>query len=440
MPLHVIGLGVAEQAELVGDALAALQGSEVVIGSSRQLDCLAEQLSSNKQALIELPKLSELEHLLREQLANKASVALLASGDPLFYGIGAWVARTFKDLDSRALVFHPAVSSVQAACHRLHWSLQDVIVVSVHGRPLTNLAPKLAAGQRYILLTDKHSTPQAVAQLCAQHGFSQGSLVVCERLGYQAEQLRHFDLAELLNDSAQALSFADLNVIALELNEFAVDRSQEGAHKTQRPEGLFPGIADSAFITDKGEGQGMITKREVRLAILSLLAPAQNDVIWDVGAGCGGVSVELALWGQGAQVHALEHHPERLESLQGNRERFAVQATLTINAQRAPAAFSSLPQANKVFVGGSDGSLPEILKQVWAQLPLEGVLVASAVTETTRQSLLAFYGGLAQDCAAFESLELSVRKAQALAGELYYKPNLPVTLFKFVKIREVRDV
>lgn len=430
MPLHVIGLGVAEQAVLAGAALTALQTADVVIGSARQLDCVGELLAEHRPELIELPKLAELEALVRERLSNNTTVALLASGDPLFYGIGAWVARTFNALAPEQLVFHPAVSSVQAACHRLRWSLQDVIVVSVHGRPLSNLAAKLEAGQRYVLLTDQRSTPQAVAKVCAEHGFEQGHLVVCERLGYQTEQLRRFNLAELQDDSAQALSFADLNVIALELSNVQAPRRDT----------LFPGLADSAFITDKGDGQGMITKREVRLAILSLLAPVQDDVIWDVGAGCGGVSVELALWGQGAQVYALEHHPERLACLQGNRARFAVEARLSISAERAPAVFTGLPQANKVFVGGSDGSLPEILKQAWAQLPLAGVLVASAVTETSRQSLLAFYDGLAQDCAAFESLELAVRKAQALAGELYYKPNLPVTLFKFVKTREVHDV
>lgn len=444
MPLHVIGLGVAESAHLDVSAQEALRSADKIIGSSRQLGCVEIHLEAT-QKTVELPKLNELEAIIQQSLSKDETLVLLASGDPLYYGIGAWVSRHFGHLSDQDLIFYPAVSSLQAACHKLRWSLQEVEAVSLHGRPLMSLVAKLREGQRYLLLTDKHSTPQAIASLCAENEFKQGSMTVCEQLGYQDEALRSFTLLELAAPTAGDLSFAPLNVVALELEATAnliannvstnnVSTNNVSANRSTEPV-LFPGLPDSMFVTDKGEGQGMLTKREVRLMILSLLAPQHDDLIWDIGSGCGGVSVELALWGQGAKIWSVEHHDERLACLRANRENFGLQSTMEIISERAPCALQQLPCANKVFIGGSDGHLPDILAQVWAMLPVNGGLVASAVTETTRQSLLAFYQGLDQDCAAFESFEVAIRKASTLAGELVYKPSLPVTLFKYTKTK-----
>ena len=179
----------------------------------------------------------------------------------------------------------------------------------------------------------------------------------------------------------------------------------------------------------------MLTKREVRLAILSLMQANDSDVIWDIGAGCGSVAVELAYWNKRVQVHAVEHHEERLACLEANRERFGVVSQLSVVAGRAPETLANLPDPSKVFIGGSGGELASILALVWQKLPIGGVLVASAVTETTKQHLLHFMAIRegAQDT-EFETLQLSVSKGSQLAGQLLYRPNLPVTLFKFSKL------
>ncbi|PIE43369.1 MAG: cobalamin biosynthesis bifunctional protein CbiET [Gammaproteobacteria bacterium] len=432
MPLHVIGLGVAEQANLDRPALVALQSADRVIGAERQLHTVRRWLSDNQRIEL-LPKLLVLQKQLAIYLKQGESIALLASGDPLFFGIGKWVQNTFPD--QHQVSFYPGLSSIQVACHRLGWSLQDVEVISLHGRPPDTLVARLQPNKRYVLLTDQHSSAQAIARVCFQRGFESALLTVCEKLGYTNERVRQFSLVELVDGAARQQLFDPLNVVCLQTLESTGYIPQ------------FPGISDSRFVTDKSAGKGMMTKREVRLAILSWLQPSPVDCIWDIGAGCGGVAIELAFWsrerGQGAQVYGIEHHPERIACLQQNRQRFGVDSNLHIVAGRAPEICHGLPLANKVFIGGSGGELPEILDLVWQRLVPGGIIVASAVTEPTRQQLYGFYHSRfrqpTSQTVVFETLEIAVSRGETLAGDLYYRPHLPVTLYKLVKLQDLAD-
>ena len=424
--IDVIGLGVAEHALLTPAAQTAIQQAEVIIGSDRQLAVIRQLLTDNidehqaqakpeaKQVI--LPPLSQLLALLAAHQQQR--VVILASGDPLHYGIGRWLLTKFgKD----NLQFHAGISSIQAAWHALGLALQDVEVLSLHGRPLAKIRPRLKTKQTLVILTDKHSQPQHLAEECINAGFDQSIIWVCELLGYAQQRIRAFTAMQLLVEPA--LSFDPLHVSVVEpLGTGGILPN-------------FPGIEDQHFVTDREAGKGMITKREVRLQILSLMQPAKGDVIWDIGAGCGGVAVELAYWQQDAKVYAIEHHPARLSCLAANQQRFGVVVNLAIIAGRAPAELATLPVANKVFIGGSDGELASVLTLSWQQLPAGGVLVASAVTETTKYQLQHFAQSLSDQ--QTETLQVAISKGTKLAGQLMYKPNLPVTLFKFTKYEEV---
>jgi precorrin-6Y C5,15-methyltransferase (decarboxylating) len=228
--------------------------------------------------------------------------------------------------------------------------------------------------------------------------------------------------------------FDPLHVTIIEINRDFVSVGDSSSKPNKHYLPSFPGIPDEHFITDNEAGKGLITKREVRLAILSLLQPAPDDIGWDIGAGCGGVTVEWALWNPLGSVHAIEHHPKRLDCLQQNRDRFGVVDNLHIVAGRAPQALSELPAANIIFIGGSDGELPNMLQTLWQSLPLDGVIVASAVMETSRMQLLQFSQSPEfTESGRLETLQIAVSKGGELAGQLLYRPNLPVTLFKFTK-------
>ena len=411
--IHIIGLGIAAPAELSSASTTALLECDIVIGSPRQFDLIKKLLDNNKQKQrIELPKFDVLQSLIEQY--DKQNIAVLASGDPLLYGIGCWLSRNFP---LNRLCFHPAVSSIQVVCHRLGLALQDVKVVSLHGRPLSNIRRYLRQRQTLIVLTDKDSNPQALAKECIGAGFSDSQLTVCENLGYPDESIQQRNVSELNAD--KQFNCSPLNICVIEV------RGEGGL----LPE--FPGFDDTLFVTDGAPGQGMISKREVRLAILSLLQPANDDVIWDLGAGCGGVSTELAYWNERVNVFAVEQHAQRLQCLEANREKFGVTTNFHVIEGRMPEALQDLPAANKVFIGGSDGELQKLLDRVWADLPDRGLLVATAVTDETLKQLEHF--SMQLEIEQLEMIRLAVSRGRLSEQTIQYQEKLPVTLFKFIK-------
>lgn len=424
--IHVVGLGVKENVKLDQETQAVLAKADCVMGSQRQLDTVFEYLEKNVSQTNDdyrllLPPIKELKATFEAlKQKGKTNIVVLASGDPLFFGIGGWLSRHF---DAKQLRFTPAVSSVQAACHKLGISLQDATVVSVHGRPVETIRRHLQANKTLVLLTDANSTPQVLAKECIDAGLNQSQMHICEAIGYQQEKLSRFVASELVEN--KALAFDSLNVVVIETSD----------QTSFYPE--FPGIEDDKFITDKGDGKGMITKRDVRLSALSLLQICDKDVVWDVGAGCGGVTIEMSYWHEKAHVYGIEHHLGRQECLSANRNRFGVMNNLTLVSGRAPESLQALPQPNKVFIGGSDGNLDTILSHAWQRLAKGGVLVASAVTENTKLALQQFMQlRVSEQDADYESKQISHAKLDLLAGQHLYRPNLPVTLFKFKKLNE----
>ena len=412
----MVGLGVESGGRLNQKAESALQTAEVIIGAERQLSWLRAMYQPDQwPGLVTLPKLSELENLLGQY---QGEVAVLASGDPLYFGIGRWLSQRFPDSQ---LQYHGAISSIQAACSRLGLALQDCTVLSLHGRPMASLNRYLHSGRKLIVLTDKHSHPEALAKACVSAGLEQSTLWVCEQLGYAEEKIHRIEVDHF--DDYGVSEFSELQVSVLEL------RGQGGLIPS------FPGIDDKSLITDGEPGQGMITKREVRVQILSLLQTGENQVVWDVGAGCGGVSTELALWHPGAKVIAVEQHPQRLECLKLNRERFG-NFNLDIVAGRAPEALDDLTDPDRIFIGGSDGELGPLLELCWRRLAADGVLVASAVTDSTRQQLESFAGHTAN--AESQFIRIAVTRGDFQDGQWQQHEKHPVTLFRFSKMESQR--
>lgn len=403
-PVQVIGMGM-DAGALGQSAQAALAQAELLIGAAAHLTAFPELTAEKRPYPSPMNGLGD---LLRANSGRR--IALLASGDPLFYGISGALLRY---LPPEHLVFHPNVTSIQAAFARLGRPWQQAQLVSLHGRPLASLRAALQGNRLYALLTDRDSSPTAIARVLVETGFGESDLWVAEDLGMPSERFRQFQAIDLADADTE---FSPLNVVILE---------------TRGPDGVlpeFPGIPDHWFSTGAEPGKGLLSKREVRLMILSLLAPRAGEVGWDVGAGCGGVAVEWARWNPYGEVHAIECHPDRLEHLGVNRERFGVVANLHIVPGRAPEALAELPDPHAVFIGGSSGSLREMLDTVWARLRPGGRLVASAVTEDSRVELHTFVGNRAA-----ESTELSIARGERLAGQRVMRPALPVLLMKLEK-------
>lgn len=411
--IHIIGLGVAEPLELTQSASNALRDADVLVAWPRHQALILDSALGHQTQRVVVQQLSELKTAFNIQQAKK--FAILASGDPLHFGIGRWLHKHFSEHN---LHFYPAISSIQAACHQQALSLQDVTVISLHGRPFESLYPQLKKNRTLLILTDKHSQPQALAKACIDANFKQSIITVHENLGQAQARSRCFDAQTL---SHSTLDFSTLHISVIEL---------KGLGEVQAE---FPGIADKHFLTGKAPGEGMITKREVRLNILSLLQAAAGDIIWDIGAGCGSVAIELAYWNTNTHVYAVEYHTERLHYLASNRQHFGVVRNLHIISGRAPECLTDLPKPNKIFIGGSGGKLQTLLHDSWNILPANGVLVVSAVTEASKVILQDFATTHAEQ-AVIDSLEISVKRKHFHKRDIAITQKLPVELFSLTKL------
>ncbi len=415
--IHIIGLSVVANARLSDAASQVIQRADLIIGSARQLKLMDAELNGMEcmPAQQVLPALSKLKQLLESKQGQ--SIVVLASGDPLYYGIGRWFSKNFS---AEKLAFYPAVSSVQAACHALGLALQDVDVISLHGRPIERIRAVLQATQTLLVLTDKHSTPQALARECMRAGFEQTQLIVCENLAYPDQKIRYYSASELLR-----LDNLDVNP----LHVTVIKTAGKGGVQP-----ITPGILDHHYQTGEIAGKGMITKREVRLAVLSMMQVSNDDVIWDIGAGCGGVTVELARWNSRARVYAVEQNKDRLALLKMNSENFGVSSNCFPVIGRAPNVLDDLPAPNKVFIGGSDGELSDLLPMLWARLPSNGLLMATAVTDKTKRALELFCQSIKP--VEIECVELAVGRGELVETGFEFNEKRPVMVLKLVKTEE----
>ena len=415
--ITVIGLGICQPPLLNAKALSALGSCDCIMGSPRQLESMAHaQVVANQSrtqpASLCLPKLKHIAH----EIKGFDHVVILASGDPLLFGIGKYLQSEVGD----QVTCISGVSSLQGACELTGLSLQDAQLVSLHGRPLNHLKRHLQPHRTLLILTDQNSHPQAIAKVLVAANLGLSKIHVCERLGYEDQNQQQFIAQDLATNSTP---FASLHV--------SVVHTLGIGHVMPN----FPGIEDAHFVTDGESGKGLLTKREVRLNILSLLQPAPQDIAWDIGAGCGGVTIEWALWNPQGQVYAIEHHDQRIACLEANKEAFGVSANLSVIQGRAPDCLKELPFPDKIFIGGSGGELGRIMQLAWQLLKPGGRLAASAVTEPSKAALRQFSLHIEQQPADY--LQVAISRHDTIAGQDLLRPALPVTLVCWHKALEI---
>jgi precorrin-6Y C5,15-methyltransferase (decarboxylating) len=415
--ITVIGLGICQPPLLNAKALSALGSCDCIMGSPRQLESIAHaQVVANQSrtqpASLCLPKLKHIAH----EIKGFDHVVILASGDPLLFGIGKYLQSEFGD----QVTCISGVSSLQGACELTGLSLQDAQLVSLHGRPLNHLKRHLQPHRTLLILTDQNSHPQAIAKVLVAANLGLSKIHVCERLGYEDQNQQQFIAQDLATNSTP---FASLHVTVV--HTLGIGHVMPN----------FPGIADAHFVTDGESGKGLLTKREVRLNILSLLQPAPQDIAWDIGAGCGGVAIEWALWNPQGQVYAIEHHDQRIACLEANKEAFGVSANLSVIQDKAPDCLKELPFPDKVFIGGSGGELSRIMQLAWQRLKPGGRLATSAVTEPSKAALRQFSLHVEQQPTDY--LQVAISRHDTIAGQDLLRPALPVTLMCWHKALEI---
>jgi precorrin-6B C5,15-methyltransferase / cobalt-precorrin-6B C5,C15-methyltransferase len=407
--LTVVGMGDDGFAGLGRAARRSLVEASVVFGGERHLAMLPARLAARREAW---PRPFDIARVLAHR---HAPVCVLASGDPMLFGVGATLARQLPADELRVL---PALSSLSLAAARLGWPLQDVTAISLVGRPLAALNAQLRHGARLFVLSADSETPGAIAELAAARGFGPSRMIVLEHLGGAQERIAEARADEwrdrLTRAGTEAEPIAALNLVALEC------RAAPGAWNLP----LTPGLPDDAYLHD-----GQLTKRDVRAITLARLAPRPGELLWDVGAGCGSIGIEWMRAHPSCRAIAIEANEERQRFIEHNRDALGVPA-LQLVAGRAPEALEGLPAPDAVFIGGGV-TVPGVLDICWQRLASGGRLVANAVTLQSEAVLVQWreqHGGTLT--------RLAVAEAQPLGGFDAWRPALPITLLEIAKPRD----
>jgi len=398
--LSIVGIGEDGLDGLSVAARTLLDGAEVLIGGERHLAMIPED---GRERLAWPSPLSAL--VSRIESYRGRAVCVLASGDPFCFGIGTTLAKRI-DRDEMAVI--PAAGARAWTCARLGWPEHTTRLITLHGRPLSLIAPHLQPGLRLILLSENGETPASVAAHLTERGFGPSPVTVLERLGGPAERVR-----EQRADGFDLAGIDPLNSIAIELV----------AGPEARPLSTIGGLPDDAFRHD-----GQMTKREARAVTLAALAPHPGELLWDVGAGCGSVSIEWLRADPLNRALALEPKAERRAMMAENATTLGV-PTLHIIEGRAPEALAGLEDPDAVFVGGG-ASDPAVIDACWSRLRPGGRLVANCVTLEGEAELLRRFHALGG-----ELVRLAVNRAEPVGPYHGWRPLMPVTQWRIEKLR-----
>jgi precorrin-6B C5,15-methyltransferase / cobalt-precorrin-6B C5,C15-methyltransferase len=403
----VIGIGDDGCRGLTSRAMDAVARAQILAGGERQLDFFPQ--FQGERIVIKDGLSAVLERIAAS--ANEHNVCVLASGDPLFFGIGGLIVRK---LGAEHVEVIPHPSSVQWAFARVGLKSDDATVISLHGRPREGFLTRLHSVSKIAVLTDPENSPVRLAAHMAEHGETAWKAWVCENLSGPDERVRCF---EDINNLAKCEDIGPLNVLLLERSD-----------ATWKVPSTIPFLHEDAF-AKRMPKQGLITKREVRLLSLAAMRIRRDSVVWDIGAGSGSVSIEAALLAPEGRVYAVEVDTEGVEICRENLRSFAVDNVHVI-AGRAPEACVELENPDAVFVGGSKGSMDEIIELALERLKPGGRLVINAIT---LENVAETYQTLRRHGLQPDVTLLQVSRAVPLARYLRYEALNPIQIFTVEK-------
>ena len=394
--LDIIGVGDDGVDSLLPAARARLAAAEIVIASARLHDRLTDLPGERITWPTPFDALIDRLRALRGQ-----RVAVLATGDPLWFSVGDRIAQAFDLADLR---IHPQVSAFQLACARLGWSMSEVETLTAHGRAPERILPFAAPGARLLVLTADGRSPAQVGRLLADRGYGSSVLTVLAHMG-GADETQVTGLA-----AGWTRAVPDFHVLAVEC---VADADAQIISRA-------PGLPDDLFQHD-----GKITKREVRAITVAKLMPQRGALLWDIGAGCGSVGIEWMRAARDARAIGIETREDRRAMAQDNALALGV-PEFDMVLGRAPAVLADLPPPDAVFIGG--GLSDAVADAALAALKPLGRLVANAVTlesETVLAGLHARLGG--------ELIRISVARARPVGGMTGWGPLMPVTQWSLIK-------
>ncbi|MCT8159208.1 precorrin-6y C5,15-methyltransferase (decarboxylating) subunit CbiE [Pseudoruegeria sp. SHC-113] len=394
--LHIVGIGEDGMEGLTPATRAVVEAAEVIIGGERH-HALSDSLTAERLAWP-----SPFDALIDQLEGLKGKrVVVLATGDPLWYSVGARIGRAIPPGE---ITYHPQLSAFQLAAARMGWSMADLETLTVHGRPVEQMIAFIQPHQRLLILTTGAETPAQIARFLTERGFGESRLSVLAAMGGTREE-RFDGLAKDWSHEVPAFNTLAVECIAL-------------------PEAALlprvPGLADDLFQHD-----GTMTKREVRAATLAKLMPMRGALLWDIGTGCGSVAVEWMRAARYARAIGIEPRADRRAMAAANALALGT-PKLELRDGQVPEALDGLEAPDAIFIGG--GLSRETFEAAWSALRPLGRLVANAVTLESESVLVTLhkeYGG--------DLVKLSVNRAEPVGPRTGWRPLMPVTQWSLIK-------
>lgn len=409
--LAVIGIGEDGWVGLGEPARNRLLAAPTILGSARQLDLLPPEVIGKRESWPS-PMGPRVDALVAAIAAGEspAQWAVLASGDPMLYGIGATLAA--RGVPAKTLDIHPAPSAYALACARLGWPQHMTSLVSRVANVDQPVARHLRYGARMVVYVAGPSGAARLADELRAGGLGNARFVVMERLGGPGERL-------IESTAAQWTAEADpLHLVAIEA---AADGETGPSPTGGRLVSRVPGLPDELF-----GGDGQLTRAEIRAVTLAALAPLPGESLWDVGAGSGTIAIEWCRADPTTHAIAIEQRADRAATIEANAESLYAAPRVRVVVGEAPQAFAALPAPDAVFIGG--GLTAGVVEQCWAALPWGGRLVANAVTlegERILSDAAAAHGG--------RLVRLDVAHAEPIGRFTGWKPQRPIVLWSATK-------
>lgn len=398
--LSIVGLGEDGLDGISAVGRSLIQQADLIVGGERHVAMLPPT-DLRERWVWSSPIQRSIDQILGQR---GRSVCVLASGDPMCYGIGTTLIRQIPIAE---MTIVPAPSAFSLACARLGWPITTVETISLCGRDLALLRAVLYPGAKILVLSADRHTPLQVAELLAEMGWGESEMTVLERMGGIQERW--------INGMAskwQVTDLADLNLVAITCHPTAGASTQLSR---------LAGLPDAAYQHD-----GQLTKREVRAVTLAALAPLPGQLLWDVGAGCGSISIEWLRSDRRCQAIAIESQPSRLPYIADNAQALGV-PNLQIIAGEAPAVLFNLPQPDAIFIGGGLTAIG-LIETCWQALPVGGRLVANAVTVAGEQQLFQWQQQLGGNLS-----RIAIQRAEPIGQYLGWKSMAPVTQWIVVR-------
>ena len=394
--LHIIGIGEDGLAGLAPATRATLEASEVIIGGDRHHD-LSKSITAERRAWPH-----PFDALINEISALRGRrVAILATGDPLWYSVGARIGRA---IDPSEITYHPQISAFQLAAARMGWSMADLETLTVHGRPVEQMIAFIQPGVRLLVLTTGSETPGQIADFLTKRGYGASPMTVLAAMGGERE--KRFD-GTAASWSHEVPEFNTLAVECIAAPDAAlIPRT--------------PGLDDALFTHD-----GTITKREIRAATLAKLMPMRGALLWDIGTGSGSVSIEWMRAARYAQAIGIDPRADRRAMAAENALALGTPRLRIIDGS-APEALTGLTPPDAIFFGG--GLTEEGFNAAWSALRPLGRFVANAVTLETEAILLGLHARHGGDLA-----RISIERAEPIGPRTGWRPSMPVTQWSLVK-------